>query len=102
MKDNDRKDRRNTRRRKFNEAVSYINCSGALKNGRLVNLGGGGARLITDLDVQAGQNFLVLHKASLDVTLRSEVEVRWVKPLSGGCQVVGVRELRTSMVVRSV
>jgi hypothetical protein len=91
--------RRSSKRHKLLEPVKYTNDVGALQRGQLLNLGSGGARLVTNLDIEVGQHFLVLHKATGNVTLRSQVEVKWVKPLPGGLrQVVGVRELRTSVI----
>lgn len=80
------------------ESVSYTNDSGALQRGELLNLGTGGARLITSIDLEVGTQFMVLHRATRTVTLRSDVEVKWAKLLPCGLrQVVGVQELRTAI-----
>ena len=90
--------RRNAQRRKLMEPVSYSTGGGVFQSGRLINLGHGGARLIIKDEVEVGDTFTVLHQVTANVSLQSEVEVRWAEVLPGGVrQVVGVRELKTTM-----
>ena len=87
-------DRRTSDRQKILESVSYSKNNGAFQRGELINLGNGGARLVTNFDLEVGDRLTVLHRASSAVTIRSQVEVRWAKPLPGGLrQVIGVQEL---------
>lgn len=91
-------DRRLSQRERILETVRYADTSGALQRGELINLGNGGARLITCSDLEVGDKFMVLHRATNTVTLRSDVEVRWTKSLPCGLrQVVGVKELKTTI-----